>query len=352
MTQDSDKLSESGVIIDVAVLAYNEEAVIGAFLTDLAQQSIFDVPGVDLRVLVLANGCRDATVAVARRALENMPADRAARIEIFDLEQGGKSRTVHRYIHEFSRKEADLLGFMDGDIRLPQAETLARMVQEMRKRPDLLAFTSRPEKDVVYDRKPVGFMARVIASGGGGLTDFRKSICGQLFILRAGIARRIGLPTGLPVEDGFIRAMVLTDLLSAPEDLARIDGDPEIFHVYESIRSLPELIHHQTRIVVGSAVNAALFGKLRRDAPGEGAAHAMLMASARDEDWLASTLHEELPRRPHGYVPFDFLTKRLRGSARRGLKGYVMLVVGLGLDALVYILATIRMLRRQGAHHW
>ena len=81
-------------------------------------------------------------------------------------------------------------------------------------------------------------------------------------------------------EDGFIRAMVLTDLLSAPQDLTRIDGDPEAFHVYESIRDIGALIRHQTRIVVGSAVNAALFAHIRRHAPTEEQAHALLTAAA------------------------------------------------------------------------
>ena len=76
-----------------------------------------------------------------------------------------------------------------------------------------------------------------IAAGGDGLTDYRKSICGQLFILRADMARRIGLPAGLPVEDGFFRAMIVTDLLSGPERLDVLDGDPGVFHVYESIRT-------------------------------------------------------------------------------------------------------------------
>ncbi|WP_436397444.1 glycosyltransferase family 2 protein [Roseobacter sp. S98] len=340
------------VCVDIGVFAYNEEAQIGALIADLARQTIFETTEVDLQVLVLANGCTDNTVGAAEQALAALPETVAARIRVLDLEQGGKSRTGHRYIHELSRPSAEMLGFMDGDIRLPAPRALLQMVQRMQADPGLRAFSSRPVKDVVHDDLPVGTMARVIAMGGDGLTDFRKSICGQLFMLRGQTARRIGLPAGLPVEDGFIRAMTLTELLSAPEDTDRIDGDPEIFHVYESIRSPLELIRHQIRIVVGTAVNAALFRRIRRDAPTEEAAHGMLMQAAEDPRWLRRILQEDLPVRPYGYVPFDLLTKRLKAGPRRGLRGRVVLALGLVLDLVAWLGASWRMWRGQGAGHW
>ncbi len=343
---------EGPVSIDVGIFAHNEAAVIGMLIADLGQQTAFIDPDIDMRVLVLANGCSDDTVVVARAAVDALPAAIAACFHVRDIEEGGKSRTAHRFIHEEARATADILTFMDGDIGLPEKGTLAGMIAQMRSRPNLHAFTSRPVKDVVHNNLSVGVIGRLIAAGGDGLTDFRKSICGQLFMLRAATARQIGLPAGLPVEDGFIRAMVLTDLLTAPQDLSRIDGDPAFFHVYESIRGLGELIRHQTRIVTGSAVNAALFGLMRRKAPTKEAAHAMLMEAAEDDLWLAQALQTELPRAPFGYVPFEFLFKRLRRSGGRGLKGWIMTGLGFGLDALVYLLASVRMLRGQGAHHW
>ena len=340
------------VSIDIGVFTHNEAACIADTIRDLGQQTIFGVADIDIRVVVLANGCTDDTVQVATQAVAALPQAISARIDVLDLEQGGKSRTGHAYIHDLSRPTADLLGFMDGDIRLPETHTLLSMARAMQARPTLYAFSSRPVKDVIHDALPVGFMTRVIAMGGDGLTNFRKSICGQLFMLRAPVARRIGLPAGLPVEDGFIRAMTLTHLLSAPEDLDRIDGEEDMFHVYESIRGPAELIQHQTRIVMGSAVNAALFRKIRREAPQEEDAHAMLMQAAQDPQWLPRVLREELPTRPYGYVPFEFLTKRLRNARWRGVKGLISLVLGLCLDAVVYVLASWRMWRGQGAGHW
>ena len=50
------------------------------------------------------------------------------RIAVLDLPQPGKSRTVHRFIHDLSRAQAEVLGFMDADVHLPQPDTLARML--------------------------------------------------------------------------------------------------------------------------------------------------------------------------------------------------------------------------------
>lgn len=339
--------------LDIGIFAHNEAVRIGPLVADLAGQDLIRDPRADIRVLILANGCTDDTVAQARAAIAalNDPSVRD-RIAVLDLPQPGKSRTVQRFIHDLSRPQADVLGFMDGDIHLPRSDTLARMLAMLDGRPELRVITSRPVKDVIHYDRPSGPVGRLIAAGGDGLTDWRRSICGQLFMMRAGFARRIALPEGLPVEDGFIRAMVLTDLLSGPQDLTRIDGDPEVFHVYESIRDIGALIRHQTRIVVGSAVNAALFAHIRRHAPTEEQAHALLMTAAADPAWLGRVLKDELPRAPHGYVPFDFLVKRLRRGGQAGLKGKAVLVAGFGLDLLVWLRASLRMAFRPSAGFW
>lgn len=344
-------------IIDIGVFACNEAQNIAALIGDVARQSVFARANadIDVRLLILANGCTDDTVLQAKAAREHLEPSIAGRIEVLDFVRGGKSRTMHHFIQEDSRREVDLLGFMDADIHLPEPDTLARMIDQLLSRPALQTFTSRPVKDITLNSEGSGLIARVIAAGGGGLTDYRNAICGQLFMMRAPMARQIGLPDGLPVEDGFIRAMMLTDLLSAPEEFGRIDGDPEIYHIYESIRTIPELIRHQTRIVIGSAVNAVLFARIRRDAGTREEAHALLMAAGADESWLARVLKEDLPIWPHGYVPFSYLIWRLqayRDSGKSGLKSLIMLILGLGFDLVVYLRASFHMATRQSAGHW
>lgn len=335
--------------VDIGIFAHDEASGIAAMLAGLARQDIFAAPGIDVRVLVLANGCTDATAAEARRAA-------FAAVTVMDLAQGGKSRTWNRFVHDLSRREAGLLVFCDADIDLPQTDALRRLVQGIAARPALWVLNSQPVKDTVHAPRDLGLTDRLIAAGGGGLDDWKTAICGQLYAMPAGAARRFHLPVGLPVEDGFLRAMVLTDALTeAGEDLSRIDGQDGVFHVYASERRVPDLIRHQVRIVIGSAINAACFAHLR-DLPAA-ARHDELARAAQHDRWLGRMLNARLPRAPFGYVPFHFLTKRVMRAAEtpRDLlrpKRAFTTVMGFGFDLIVYILAQIRMARGTGAGFW
>ena len=327
--------------VDLGVFAHNEAAGIAAVVRALRAQA---VPGLDLRILVLANGCRDATAA---RAAE-------AGAEVADLAEGGKSRTWNRFVHDLSRPDAAVLIFADADIELPEPDALARLVAGLRANPALHVMNSRPVKDIVAHPQGLGWQDRLIAMAGGTLDDWQKAICGQLYAMPAARARAHWLPIGLPVEDGFLRAMVLTDALTVPEDLARIDG-ADVWHIYESERTIPALIRHQVRIVIGSAINMAVFETIRAVAAPDRAV--ALRQAAQQEGWLADVIRARLPRLPDGFVPLHFLVKRsqnLLRAPRRLLrpKGILLLLAGFGFDLIVYVLAQIRMARGTGAGHW
>lgn len=343
------------VTVDLAVLAHQEEESVANAIVDIARQSLMADAELDVKVWLLANGCTDRTVERAEAAVRALAPQMAARFEVLDLAQPGKSRTVNAFFHRLSRPEAELLLLLDADCRLVRTDTLGRMVEAMRTRPALHVFTGRPVKDIVHEAQPLGFVGRLIASGADQLSDFRKSIAGGLYCIRATTARRIHLPVGLPVEDGFVRALMLTDFLTKSEHLERIDGDPEVFFVYESIRTIPALVRHQTRLIVGSAINSALYRRIRRVAPTEAAAEAMLREAAADDGWLARVLREDLPRAPFGYVPFHFLTKRMTrfnaGLLRRPQK-LAAFLGGIGLDTVAYVMATLRLMGGRGAGHW
>lgn len=317
--------------VDVGVFAHNEASGIGAMLAGLLQQK---VAGLDVRILVLCNGCTDGTVAAAN----------VAGVQVVDLPQAGKSRTWNRFVHELARADADVMVFCDADIRLPERDALARLVRGMG---DLWVVNSRPVKDTLYDVAPRGVVDRVIAAATGGLDDWRTAICGQLYAMPAKVARRFQMPVGLPVEDGFLRAMVLTDGLTEDEDFGRIGGG-DVFHVYAPERRVADLIRHQTRIVIGSAINAAVFAHLRRTPLP--AHHAELARAAGDPDWLGRVIKAQLPGW-FGYVPPHFLFKRV-ARAWRNPRRWPMAIVGFGFDAIVYANAQVRMAFGTGAGHW
>jgi hypothetical protein len=76
-------------VLDIGVFAHNEAAGIADLIGDIGRQTVFQDPRTDLRVYVLANGCTDATVPVARDAIGALPESARARIEVIDLPQGG-----------------------------------------------------------------------------------------------------------------------------------------------------------------------------------------------------------------------------------------------------------------------
>lgn len=331
--------------IDIGIFAYNEADSIAPMIETLLRQDLFADAALDVRLHVLANGCSDATCDLARTALAGEP-----RAQVHDLHPGGKSRTWNVFVHELARPETDILMFCDADIALPDAQTLQGLIDLLQAQPERHATVSFAVKDIVHDAVPLTGMDRLIARAGGTLDDWQHSICGQLYAMRADVARSFHLPVGLPVEDGFVRAMIVTDGLIGGSDLSRIWGDARFFHVYASERSLGALIRHQVRIVIGSAINSVLFDVLTRD-PARTAAD-ILKEAQDDPDWLARTLRRELPRR-YGYIPWRFATKRLRGlSLRGGLGGNAIRIMGFGFDTLVYIIAQWRMFRGAGAGFW
>ncbi len=332
--------------VDIGVFAHNESAGIAAMVARLAAQDILRSNTVSARVLVLANGCKDKTADIARDAALGTA------IEVVDLPLGGKSRTWNRFVHDLSRKNADVLIFVDADIEFRDDGALAEMLRNLG---GLWVLNSQPVKDTVMRPEDLSRMDRFIAAAAGGLDNWKTAVCGSLYAMPAPVARRFHLPIGLPVEDGFLRAMVLRDAITGPEDFSRIDGLEGMYHVYGSERTVTALIRHQVRIVVGSAVNYACFGALDRLPLDQ--RHAELAHAAGDETWVAQAIKARLPEWPGGYIPLHFLTKRLAKAAQtpRDLlrpKRVVITVLGFGFDLIVYMRAQWAMWRGTGAGFW
>lgn len=338
------------ITVDIGVFARNMATSIAAMVVELARQDIL-VGDMDVRVLILANGCIDTTVDRARDACRAT----GDRIEVVDLALGGKSRTWNSFVHDLSRPGADVLLFCDADIEMPESDTLSRLVKALLARPELLALGSQPMKDIAYRPVKLSRVDRLISMAGGNIGDWQSTICGQLYAMPASAARALHLPIGLPAEDGFLRAMVLTDVLTTPENLSVIGGDDTIFHLFAAERSISGLIRHRTRIVIGSAINSATFAALAAlPAP---ARRAELARAAGDETWTSRQIRARLPRLPHGFVPLHFLfgrAGRMLAKPRALLRPrqLFLFVAGFGFDFIVYLNAQIRMARGTGAGHW
>lgn len=342
------------ILIDIGVFAHNEAGRIGPMLRSLFAQDILADPNFSVRLHILANGCTDTTASDAHKVILEQGA--AIDAHVHDIREGGKSRTWNCFVHDLSRPKAVVLAFLDADILIPEPKMLKELCYFLCASPELAGTSSRPEKDIVHDPSlQSGFLDKLITSAGGTLNSWKTSICGQLYLLRSDVARSFHMPIGLPTEDGFARAMVQTVNFiheGAPE--TRLDGREDLFHVYSSERSISALLQHQTRLVIGSAINAMIYARLR-SLPDEERIKELEM-SARDPDWLPDLLKSTLPRLPYGYVPTHFLFKRvqywMRSPNKFHPKRVLVVVAGFAFDAVVYVRAQAKMWRGAGAGYW
>lgn len=338
--------------ICIGVFAHNEERKIEGFIRNISQQSIFQRGDLDAFTYVLANGCTDKTEAVAEAAIDAIGSGSDVAIRLCKFRDSGKSRTWNRFVHDIALFDTDYFVFVDADIFLPDADTLEKMYERI-VGSNLHVFNSRPVKDLTFEERPLSLTEAIILKSSGRLDSYKTAICGQLYMARASAVREIYLPIGLPVEDGFIRAMMLTDMLVCEEDITRISGADEIFHVYESISTAGELFRHQTRIIIGSAINEAIFQFMRDNAAGMEARKNLLRDASHDENWLNSVLEKQLPKWPYGFVSFHYLTKRLAGDgSRRSSAALALTAAGFTFDLVVYLIASIKMWRGYGSGYW
>lgn len=337
-------------VLDIGVFAHNEGKRIGPFLESLSRQSIFR-QDVDVRLHILANGCTDDTVAVVTRLVAQYDLGRVTHVH--DLPESGKSRTWNRFTHELARSESEMLVYCDADIAFLADDTIERLCGFLDAHPELDASSSYPVKDLALGDQPLTLVQKLIVSGASSPEEARTAICGQLYVTRSSKVRRIWMPVGLPVEDGYLRAMLLTRNFTEDENTALISADPDIAHVYESERDLRGLLRHQIRIVIGGAINLVLFDYLR-SVPLERRATAVAEI-AEQQTWLDALLSDSLPRR-YGWVPVHFLIKRTQSAISQG--GWykpgrlAKLLLGQAFDLIVWIAAQWKMARGSGAGFW
>ena len=345
-------------ILNIGILAHNEAKVIARTIASLAGQSILDPAcaaalGIDaIAVVVVPNGCSDDTAAVAAAALAGLPAHVAT--SVHDLAAPGKSNAWNEYVHAISPADATLLALMDADIEFASADVLERLVRRLNEDPVCKVATDRAVKDFRHKRfmTPLDRLSRRVSAqqtGQGGL-------CGQLYCGRADALRRIWLPQGLPVEDGFIAAMLVTEGFSRPSDARAIACVADAAHYYEPVTDVAGFVRHEARIIVGSVINTWLFTILW-EAGKHGHTGAFIRRrNAENPRWVEDLCAEEKAARGNWLVPQTFVSWRFAPLRRQPLGRMAVrapVALAATLAALPAVLRANAILRRSGASsHW
>jgi glycosyltransferase involved in cell wall biosynthesis len=310
--------------LSLAIFAHNEEQNIGATLNSLLRQTLlgeasvteFDVAS--LEILCLANGCTDGTVALARAYASEFPSQISYRV--IDLPEAGKARTWNAYVHDLSDQAAEFLILMDADIIFESDDVLEQLLRQLLADEHAQVSTDTPIKSFTVE---TGKLSMVDRSSLAASEQKSKTgvLCGQLYCARADALRSIWLPPALPVEDGFLAAMISTSGFTAPHDLSRIAWVPSARHFFRTHRSVAGFIAHEARIIVGSTINSWLFGVLWEEGRKGHAGTFVQSQNATDSTWLSRLIEQEVRAGGAWLIPAHFMLWRLAP-----LKGQPLLV--------------------------
>ena len=252
--------------ISIGIFAHNEEKHIGRTLSLLAQQDLFRLAsqrGDILEVVTVANGCKDATAASADAAnalLRIAHPGVESRTEV--IAEPGKSNAWNMYVHRFSDPMADFLIFMDADITIVGEQTLCLLLNALLEDQKAHVSMDMILKDLAIKHKR-SLVERVSLSATRLNQTGPPKLAGSLYCGRAQVIRRIWMPKGLLVEDGFLKAMIATDQFTQAEDLSRLVQVPAAAHTFEAVTKIRSIFKHEVRLLIGTWMNVILFGHLR-----------------------------------------------------------------------------------------
>lgn len=328
---------------------------------NLFQQSLFSEPNAckAIEVVVAPNGCTDETAEVSRATLEELVSrcpHPSVRWRVCQIEQPGKSNAWNLYVHQFSDPAADYLFLMDADIEFLEPHTLRNMIGALETAPEGWVSVDTPVKDVALkkSKRPVERLSvSVSASSSGGA----PAICGQLYCGRAAVLRGIWMPTGLPVEDGFLRAMILTDRFTSPEVFERIVLARSASHVFEAYTDLNRLLRHERWLVASSTINAFLYSDLWANCNAQMDAGKLIeRRNQQDPLWLRQLIEKALSEKGWWVIPRPFLFRRFQRLRHHPpLKAALRLpvaAIAFLADLLVFFQANLELRGGGGMGYW
>jgi glycosyltransferase involved in cell wall biosynthesis len=345
--------------VSLGIFAHNEEQHIGATIESLCSQSLLvpevsnDLGVTSMEIMCLANGCTDATVNIAREHAPDFQPEISYRVE--DIPEPGKSRTWNRYVHELSDPAADFLILMDADIIFESANVLEQLLRRLFADLHAQVATDTPVKSFTREKRKLS-----LADRGSLAASEQKSmigvLCGQLYAARAQTLRSIWLPPELPVEDGYLAAMITTSGFTSPTDLDRIAWVPEARHFYRTYRSLSGYIAHEARIIVGSTINSWLFTVLWDEGRKRHAGAFVKNQNAADPAWLSGLIEEKVRAGGVWLIPAHFMLWRLAPLGgqplSRKLRRAPVAIAATALNIIACIRANTVLKRKNAAAHW
>jgi glycosyltransferase involved in cell wall biosynthesis len=250
--------------LSIGILAHNEANAIATLLQSLSQQSLLTNLSKRylIEIVVVPNGCTDNTVAITHNTLKELSPEKKQTSwnwKVCEVAEAGKSNAWNLFIHKFAAPDADFFCLMDADIKLHDRGALEKMLEVLVENPEYWIALDQPVKDVEL-KENKNWLDKLSIAVSKSSNAGQLYICGQLYCARAEPLRNIWMPAGLPVEDGFLTQMVISEnfTLENPTFTKRIVRVTEASHIFEAYTNPLELINHEVRVVVGIVINIFL----------------------------------------------------------------------------------------------
>ena len=293
-------------LVSIGIIAWNEEKGIGAMLESVFQQSLFAELGRRGRrceIICVTNGCTDRTPEVVAeifaRQSEGHPDAAHFSCRVMNVSQRGKINSWNRFVHSFSSRESKYLFLMDADIFIQPRETLWNMVNALEDNLDASVSVDLPRKDISFKERKT-LWERISLGASQMNSSASAQLCGQLYCIRAEIARNIYLPKDLcACDDGFIKALVCTDFLMHQVWDWRIVAATDAAHTFEAYVSPGGLLKNQKRQMIGQTIVHVLVDNYLKTLPFTTRmrlADALFEREKEDPSWLKRLIAEHIRR--------------------------------------------------------
>ena len=165
------------------------------------------------------------------------------------------------------------------------------------------------------------------------------------------------MPIGLPGEDGFLRAMILTSNFTVDEKLERLVYVGKARHIFESERSVREVFRHNIRLTIGTGINVLLFRHFRESLKGPlNLADYIRERNKQNPDWINELIAEKLRRGKYFMMDPGFILRRWRWfsslSMYDKMRKAPVVLMGFIFDLFLFFAANRLMRRGAGAGFW
>ena len=277
--------------VAIGIFAHNEESNILPTLQSLASQDLFCLPpssNARIKVSVIANGCTDATVRIASDFMHKQSTFDG---QVIELQKAGKSNAWNQFVHRPEFHDVDYFVCTDSDIEFGSTSVISTLIQRLSCDNEAYLAVDDAKKDTERKVKKTTFetlsllFSRFMRQGS-------TAVAGSLYCAKGDILRRVHMPEGLPVEDGFLRAMLVTDLFNQPDNTKRILVVNEVWHYFTPDSSLRSLFRHEERLLIGTHINSVIYGFLWSEVQNTGLdAGALISDKNRDDPlWVEGLL--------------------------------------------------------------